>query len=123
MTKPVCPLYSFLHAAKGDWRNSIFIECGICPHGKPMCPGFLLTMDSEGRPLLVPVEEFSKITGQAVQKDECLSVLRGSDFKALYSLWLAWQTESAKKCAILQLLRQAGSEFGIECSGCSRQQF
>ncbi len=121
MTKTTCPLYSFLQAAKGNWRISIFIECSVCPYGQPICGSFLMAMDSDGRPVLISVNEFSKITGQLVQKDECLSILKGSDFEALYSLWLMWRTASSKECAVLQLIRhQSSAESLTICSGCHK---
>lgn len=106
MTKPALQLYLFLQAVKGNWRNSIFIECNKCPYGNLLCNGFLLAMDSEGKPLLISADEFRRNTTEEVQKNECLSVLRSSDFNALYSLWICWQVESSKECAIIQLIRK-----------------
>jgi hypothetical protein len=106
MTKEVSALYSFLHATKGDWRNAIFVGCGSCPYRHSLCNGYLLAMDSEGRPLLISADEFRKLTNEDIQKEECRSIWKGSDFETLYSLWLIWQTDSAGECAVLQLIRK-----------------
>lgn len=103
-TNTSCLLYPFLHAARGSWRNSIFIACNSCPYGKPPCGGFLMAMDAEGRPILLSVEEFTRVTGQAVDKEECAGVLRRTDFEALYFIWLEWQVAAPLECAIAQLI-------------------
>ncbi|SHO54172.1 hypothetical protein [Anaerocolumna xylanovorans] len=99
-------LYFFLQAVKGDWRNAIFIECGTCPYGYSLCGGYLLAMDSEGRPLLVSADEFRKQTNEDIQKEECRSIWKRSDFETLYSLWLIWQTDSVRECSVLQLIQK-----------------
>lgn len=104
--------YQFFYAVQGNWRNSIFIECSTCPYGQPLCGGYLLAMDSEGQPLLVSTETLLKLSGEDIQKDECRSIWKASDFESLYALWLTWQTDSSKECALLQLFqKQEGTEL------------
>lgn len=107
MTKAVCPLYPFLHAAKGSWRNTFFVACGGCPYGKKNCGEFLMTADAQGRPLLFPVDSFRQMTGQVIDKEECVAVLKRSEFETLYALWLEWQVASPQECAIEQLIRNS----------------
>lgn len=106
MSKQVCALYSFLHATKGNWRNSIFIECGTCPYGHSLCGGYLLAMDAEARPLLISADEIGKLTNEDIQKEECLSIWKIFDFETLYYLWITWQTDSARECAVFQLAQK-----------------
>lgn len=104
MANRICVLYDFLNAAKGNWRNSVFIECFECPHGRPEpCPGFLLAPDSEGRPVLIPSDAIFRMSGIAADKSECQSVLSRQHFESLFSLWLDWQTDSSSRCSLLQL--------------------
>lgn len=102
-----CPLYTFLHAAKGSWRNSVFVECGACPYGKTNCGEFLMAADAQGHPVFFPVDTFYQLTGQIVEKEECLTVLKRSEFEALYALWLEWQVSSPQECAIEQLIQNS----------------
>lgn len=102
-----CSLYPFLHAAKGSWRNAVFVECGSCPHGKKDCGEFLMTADAQGHPVLFPVDGFRQITGQAVDREECLVVMKRTEFETLYALWLEWQVSSVYECVIEQLIRNS----------------
>lgn len=107
MTNNICPLYQFLNAAEGEWRNAVFVECGSCPYGIKDCGEFLMAMDAQGHPCLFPVDRFRRITDQAVDKEECVTVLRRTEFESLYALWLKWQVVSSEECAIRQLIRNS----------------
>lgn len=107
MTNTICPLYPFLNAAKGNWRNAVFVECGSCPYGTKNCGEFLMVMDAQGHPILFPVGSFHGITGQVVDKEECLAVLKRTEFETLYALLLKWQTASSEECALRQLIRNS----------------
>ncbi len=100
-------LYSFLRLVRGNWRNAVFIECNFCPCDKSDCGNHLLTTDSDGRPKLIPVNLFERLTGECVVQDECAVVIQRDAFENLYHHWLLWNTESAKECSILQLLPKA----------------
>lgn len=100
----VCTIYSFLSAAKGNWRNSIFIECGSCLYGKQLlCPGFLLNSDSDGQPVVIPVDIIRKMTGMDADKEECIAVISRKKFETLYAVWLEWQIDLPKECSLLQI--------------------
>lgn len=123
MENRMCTLFSFLSAAKGNWRNSIFIECGECPYGKQkLCSGFLLAPDYDGRPILIPADVILRLTGIAADKNECLAVLSRQRFESLYALWLEWQVSSSGECALCQIISQHGCacKSGFPC--CERDQ-
>lgn len=97
-------LYSFLQAARGNWRNALSIECRDCPHGRePHCPGFLMTMDSEGRPILMPVELLQQTTCEIIDVEECLASLDRGGFEALYGRLIEWTVSSPRDCPLLEL--------------------
>ena len=100
--KQPCQLYEFLRAAGGNWRNAVFIECRGCPYGKSEpCSGFLMAPDAEGRPIILAVGAVCQASGQGINKAECLAVMSRESFETLYALWLSWQTESSKECALI----------------------
>lgn len=101
MTHKHCKWYPFLQSVRGNWRNAIFIDCPGCP--RRSCPGFLLTADSEGRLLLLSVDEFQQFSGQRVEKEECRGILSRQAFEAAFSLYLEWNTPSAQDCVLIQL--------------------
>ncbi|MDR1204523.1 MAG: hypothetical protein LBL26_03455 [Peptococcaceae bacterium] len=103
MESKTCPLFSFLIAAKGNWRNSIYIQCGGCPYGKAApCPGFLMVPDYDGQPVVIPAGAIQSMTGLIADKSECRAVLSRHDFESLYALWLEWHVSSPDDCALLQ---------------------
>lgn len=106
-----CTLFAFLNAARGNWRNSIFIECRTCPYGRlEPCVGFLLAPDSEGRPVLLPADVIYKLTGVSADKSECQAILSRQCFETLFSLWLDWQTNLPRSCALLQIVGKMCNE-------------
>jgi len=105
MGEKSCPLFSFLSAAKGNWRNSVYIECGGCPYGKPnSCTGFLMIPDFDGQPVVIPAGIVQSMTGLAVDKEECCAAVSRQDFEMLYASWLEWHINSSKECAMLQII-------------------
>ena len=108
-----CILCSFLIAAKGNWRNSIFIECGNkCPNKNQLqCSGFLMAPDSKGWPLLIPISAIFKITGVMVDKNECLSIISCHNFELLYSSWLDWHVSSPNECPLFQAFNNSSQSF------------
>jgi len=116
MGSKMCSLFSFFCAAKGNWRNSVYIECGKCQYGRQNpCDGFLLVPDYDGQPVLVPIGIIQRMTGIAADKDECKAILYRQDFETLYALWLEWHVRSSTECALLQ----AASE--MKCSDRDRE--
>jgi len=105
MLNKICTIFSFFNAAKGNWRNSIFVECGECPYGKQKpCSGFLLVPDADGQPVLLSADVIQKMTGIAPDKYECQTVISQQQFESVYSLWLEWNVSSSDECAILQII-------------------
>lgn len=99
-------LYQFLRAARGNWHNTIFIRCfhKACPYRHSGCPStFLLAVDAEGQPLLMPAESLERMTGEQIEENECQAVLSLKTFEAVYGAYLEWHTDCSKDCACLQL--------------------
>jgi hypothetical protein len=119
MENKMCTLFSFLSAAKGNWRNSIYIECHQCNYGKKnLCPGFLLIPDYDGQPVVIPDSLVERMTGLGADKNECLAVLYRQDFESLYSLWLEWNVSSSNECALMQIVKQNScgrADKGFQC--------
>lgn len=106
MNQQPCSFYSFLRAVQGNWRNALFIQCSqaACPcEVSQSCQGFLLTADAEGIPLLMPVSEICRLTGESVEATECRGLLDRKAFEAAYYQYIEWHTESGRECALLQL--------------------
>lgn len=97
-------LYSFLSAAKGNWRNSIYIECYACGYGrKKLCEGFLFVPDYDGTPIVVPVEAIANISGLLPDKEECHAVITSDQFDSLYEHWMEWNISSPKECTLIHM--------------------
>ncbi len=97
--------YSFLYAAGGDWRNTFYIDCLSCQESVSCNTGHLLVADRDGNPLLIPVWLFEKLTGEVVDKKECIGIICREDFESFYHLWLLWHTETKQKCSVQQVLK------------------
>ena len=50
-------------------------------------PGYLLSADRDGRPIVMAVEQFQKLTGETIDSVE--------SFRALYAQYLLWHIPSA----------------------------
>ena len=103
MNNQIANHYSFLRAVRGNWRNAMWIECKFCFYGKPVCSDHLLTMDQDGRPILFPVSQFQHLTGETLDKEECIAALDCLDFEKLYSNYLLWNVDDPWECSLLQL--------------------
>jgi len=107
MINKICTIFSFFNATKGNWRNSIFIECGECPYcNQKTSSGFLLVPDADGQPILLPAYVIQRMTGIAPDKEECQMVINPRQFESIYSLWLEWNVSSSNECAILQIINK-----------------
>lgn len=103
--KPISDtLYPFLKAARGNWRNAVYISCETCLYHAAPCGGFLLTVNAEGMPILVEAEKFSAWTGDTVRWEECIGILSCQAFVSLYYEWGLWNLKSDNECSIVQLL-------------------
>ena len=79
-------LYLFLAACRGNWRSSIHITCQ-----EPDNPGYLLSADRDGKPMLMPITQFQQLTGEQIDPTECCGQLTGEAFRCLYAQYLLWQ--------------------------------
>lgn len=98
--------YSFLKAVRGNWHNALFVTCSCadCPYGHVKnCGGFLMAVDADGAPLLIPAKQLRRLTGEEILNEECRGQLAQADFEAAYSLYLEWHTESLTDCLLWQL--------------------
>lgn len=80
-------LYLFLAACRGNWRNSVYISTDG--------PGYLLSADRDGRPILIAAKAFQRLTGEIIDPSECCGRLTADAFKALYAQYLLWHLPSA----------------------------
>jgi hypothetical protein len=116
MGSKICELHSFLIAAKGNWRNAVFIKCGKCSYGrKSLCSGFLMIPDAAGQPVVIPAGAVRVMTGVAVDKTECRVVLDRQAFETLYASWLEWNVPSPGECTLSQLVSQNSCEMKSPC--------
>ena len=103
----ICKIYSFLTAAKGNWRNAVFIKCENCVCAEHSgCFGFLMIPDSNGQPVVIPAGMIREMTGLTADKEECIAVISREQFETLYALWLEWQIDSPHECVLLQISGQ-----------------
>ena len=99
-----CSTCTFLKAARGDWRNAIYIACSGCAHKESPCAGFLMSVDRDAKPILVELSQFQQSTGEKVSQDECAAVLSRPAFETLYAQWLLWEIDNPLRCSLMQLL-------------------
>lgn len=93
-------LYLFLSACAGNWHNAVHITVAETEH-----PGYLLSADRDGRPIVMAVEQFQQVTGECIDPVECCGHLTGESFKSLYAQYLLWRLPSANAEPLLMLSR------------------
>ena len=92
-------LYELLFSCKGNWRNTIYVPCGPCPHPcKVDRSGCLAAIRQDGTPLLVGVREFEEETGERINPGECIGTLNKDAFSSLFSRYLTWEMSSSEQC-------------------------
>lgn len=96
-------LYFFMNYTRGDWRNSVYIECKnkICESG---CMGFLMTADTDGTPVLYPASRLEERSGEIIDKSECAAVITREVFESVYNRWLIWNVADKNQCSLLQAM-------------------
>lgn len=109
--KETAELCRFLRCTEGSWRNAVYIECRSCPYSSSACSGYLLTADSEGKPVLYPVGRLYELTGEAIVKDECAGILSREAFCSLYSRRLIWDADSDKQCGVRQMFLKSNGHI------------
>ena len=91
MNQKPCQFYSFLQAVRGNWRNALFIRCSgsLCPMiRQASCEGFLMAADAGCQPIFLSVQTVRKLSGEAVDPEECSAILECRSFRtAIPSFW------------------------------------
>lgn len=91
--------YRFLQATCCNWRNSFFIDCQRCDG----CSGFLLSVNHNAVPSIIPVAVFEELSGETVDKYDCVGIMTLDGFQRFYTSWLVWNVEDPKRCSLSQL--------------------
>ena len=97
MNQKPCQFYSFLQAVRGNWRNALLIRCSgsLCPMiRQASCEGFLMAADAGCQPIFLSVQTVRKLSGEAVDPEECSAILECRSFRTAYSRFLEWHTSS-----------------------------
>ncbi|MDE6261159.1 MAG: hypothetical protein K2M42_09925 [Oscillospiraceae bacterium] len=89
MAKSHQQLYNILSACAGNWRNCVYISADSSD--------YLLSTDRDGRPIVMPVEQFRQLSGENVDPAECCEQLSAEGFKTLYAQYLLWHMPSAEE--------------------------
>ncbi len=115
MNQKPCQFYSFLQAVRGNWRNALLIRCSgsLCPMiRQASCEGFLMAADAGCQPIFLSVQTVRKLSGEAVDPEECSAILECRSFRTAYSRFLEWHTSSDHVCPFLQLAPDKDTYFG-----------
>lgn len=105
---PTKHLYLFLTACSGSWRNSVFISC----QEEKDAPGYLLTADRDGLPVILSAQRFSELTGEQIDPTECCGQLTEEGFEALYAQYLLWRCPSAEEHPLRRLPNEKPMQAG-----------
>ena len=103
MTTCTQELYHFLFACGGNWRGTIHISCRSCTVHREGCEGYLLAADPEGRPVLMEVGRFCRLSGERIDPAECRGQLDRQAFEDIFGRYLLWALPSASPCPLRQL--------------------
>lgn len=115
MNQKPCQFYSFLQAVRGNWCNALFIRCSgsLCPMiRQASCEGFLMAADAGCQPIFLSVQTVRKLSGEAVDPEECSAILECPSFRTAYTKFLEWHTSSDHVCPFLQLCPDRDTYFG-----------
>ena len=93
VTSSTKQLYLFLTACSGSWRNTVHISCQEETDGS----GYLLAVDRDGQPVILPVQRFYELTGEQIDPTECCGQLTEAGFESLYAQYLLWKCTLAKE--------------------------
>lgn len=107
-------LYQFLKAARGSWRNAIYVVCNQCPYPHSVsCEDVLCIPESFGSPILIPVSTFETMTGEKIESSECITTISRADFQLLYSQFFVWHATDPSRCCILQAIAHQNTKLEI----------
>lgn len=97
-------IFDFLKSCGGNWRNTLYVPCGVCIHPcRAKQRGVLVTADSYGRPRAISVERYEAITGQRIDPDECVGTLRQYAFDQIFREFAFWECEQIGDCLLCRL--------------------
>lgn len=106
MKQKRCKIYPFLKAVRGNWHNAVFIKCEYdsCPYGRGVvCEGFLMAVDAEGAPILVPIKVFQQLCGESIESEGCRAILKKQTIECIYGLYMEWHIVDSAACPLLEL--------------------
>ena len=93
-------LYKFMGLTRGNYRNSIYVECD---------EGYMMIADADARPVLFPVRKFYELTGEFPQKDEMCGTISRQAFENMYRGWLLWNTDKTA-CPVCSMYENIKTE-------------
>lgn len=67
------------------------------------CSGFLLSVNHNAVPTIIPVAVFEELSGETVDKYDCIGVMTLEGFQHFYTSWLVWNVENPKRCSLSQM--------------------
>lgn len=94
-------IHKFLNITKGNWRNSIYIECRKCkyePHEG--CGDFLCVLDENGTPILLPICDCKVLFARCIDPSECLLWISPLRFK-IYAAWIKAHQPNPNECPFI----------------------
>ena len=95
----------FTKYSKGDWRNAVFVECKVCKYEKEECSGNLLFVtDPDGVPILLPENIVSELSGEIIDKSECLFEMSNAVFEQFYSNLIVNKCDNPEFCPLKTLI-------------------
>ena len=98
-------LYPFMKAVRGNWHNALYLSCRQSSCTKhENCQDFLMAVDADGHPILMPVDVMRSLSGEDIEPGDCLDTMEKRKFETLYSLYIEWHTVSQTDCPLRQLL-------------------
>ena len=97
-------IFDFLKNCSGNWRNALYVPCGVCIHPcRAKQRGVLVTADGYGRPQAISVVRYEAITGQRIDPDECVGPLRQYASDAVFREFAFWECEHVGDCLLCRL--------------------
>lgn len=94
-------IFDFLKNCGGNWRNTLYVPCGVCIHPcRAQQRGALVTADGYGRPQAISVARYEAITGQRIDPDECIGTLRQYAFDTVFREFAFWECEQIGDCLL-----------------------
>lgn len=94
--------YHFLAACGGNWRCAVYISCPGCPDHRG-CAGHLLAPNTEGKPVLMAVRQFQRLSGEIIDPEECRGRLDRKAFEDIFRGYLLWALPDASPCVLRRL--------------------